>query len=145
MLGTSAREDTLAALRHASEQGAETIAILNAPMSTIAREAKFVVPTLAGPEIGVASTKAFTCQLSVLLCLAIAAARARGAISSQEEGFLVDALTTVPGLVASALKQRSAVVEIARELARARSVIYKGRGTSYPLALEGALKLKEIT
>jgi len=104
-----------------------------------------VVPTLAGPEIGVASTKAFTCQLTVLLCLAIAAGRARGALSAEEERRLVDALITVPGLMADATQREAEIEVLARDVAKARDVLYLGRGTSYPMALEGALKLKEIS
>ena len=115
------------------------------PTSTIARESAVVAPTLAGPEIGVASTKAFTCQLTVLLCLAIAAGRARGTLSETEEAELVDALIAVPGLMAEALKLEHQIEMLARDLAKARDVLYLGRGTSYPLALEGALKLKEIS
>jgi glucosamine--fructose-6-phosphate aminotransferase (isomerizing) len=119
--------------------------VVNVPTSTIAREASAVVHTLAGPEIGVASTKAFSCQLTVLLCLAIAAGRARGTLSVARERELVDALITVPGLMAEAVKNEGAIELLAREVARARDVLYLGRGTSYPMALEGALKLKEIS
>jgi glutamine---fructose-6-phosphate transaminase (isomerizing) len=137
--------DTLASLRYAREQGQHVLAVLNVPTSTIAREAHAVLPTLAGPEIGVASTKAFTCQLTVLLCLAIAAGRARGTLDAGAERRLVDALVTVPGLMAEAVKQEGEIEGLAREIARARDVLYLGRGTAYPLALEGALKLKEIS
>jgi glucosamine--fructose-6-phosphate aminotransferase (isomerizing) len=137
--------DTLASLRYAKGQGQPTLAIVNVPTSTIAREAAAVLPTLAGPEIGVASTKAFSCQLTVLLCLAIAAGRARGRLSLSEERRLVDALITVPGLMAEAVKQEGEIEGLAREIAKARDVLYLGRGTAYPMALEGALKLKEIS
>ena len=137
--------DTLASLRYAKAQGQATLAVVNVPTSTIAREASAVLPTLAGPEIGVASTKAFSCQLTVLLCLAIHAGRARGALSAQRERALIDALITVPGLRAEALGREGAIEGLAREIARARDVLYLGRGTSYPMALEGALKLKEIS
>jgi glutamine---fructose-6-phosphate transaminase (isomerizing) len=137
--------DTLASLRYAKSQGQHTLAVVNVPTSTIAREASAVVPTLAGPEIGVASTKAFTCQLTVLLCLAIAAGRARGALSAEEERRLVDALITVPGLMADATQREAEIEVLARDVAKARDVLYLGRGTSYPMALEGALKLKEIS
>jgi glucosamine--fructose-6-phosphate aminotransferase (isomerizing) len=113
--------------------------------STIGREAKVVLPTLAGPEIGVASTKAFTCQLSVLASLAIAVARARGAIGAGEETRLVRALIDVPRQMTAALGLESQIREIAGKLSHARTVLYLGRGTSYPVALEGALKLKEIS
>ncbi|KQP48923.1 glucosamine--fructose-6-phosphate aminotransferase [Methylobacterium sp. Leaf399] len=137
--------DTLASLRYAKAQGQHTLAVVNVPTSTIAREASAVVPTLAGPEIGVASTKAFSCQLTVLLCLAIAAGRARGTLSPERERSLVDALITVPGLMAEAVKLEVEIEPLAREVAKARDVLYLGRGTSYPMALEGALKLKEIS
>jgi glucosamine--fructose-6-phosphate aminotransferase (isomerizing) len=137
--------DTLASLRYAKAQGQHTLAVVNVPTSTIAREASAAVPTLAGPEIGVASTKAFSCQLTVLLCLAIAAGRARGTLSPEAERGLVDALITVPGLMADALQREGEVEGLAREIAKARDVLYLGRGTAYPMALEGALKLKEIS
>ena len=113
--------------------------------STIARESDVVLPTLAGPEIGVASTKAFTCQLAVLACIAIAAGRARGVLSADDERKLVRALIEVPRLMAEALKLEPEIEQLARDLAKSRDVLYLGRGTSYPLALEGALKLKEIS
>ena len=137
--------DTLASLRYAKSQGQHTLAVVNVPTSTIAREASAVVPTLAGPEIGVASTKAFSCQLTVLLCLALAAGRARGTLDEMQEKRLVDALIKVPGLMAEALKQEDEIEVLAREIAKARDVLYLGRGTAYPMALEGALKLKEIS
>ena len=137
--------DTLASLRYAKSQGQHTLCVVNVPTSTIARESSVVMPTLAGPEIGVASTKAFACQLTVLLCLAIAAGRARGTLTAERERALIDALITVPGLMAEALKQEGEIEGLAREVARARDVLYLGRGTSYPMALEGALKLKEIS
>ncbi|MEH3144366.1 MAG: glutamine--fructose-6-phosphate transaminase (isomerizing) [Methylobacterium frigidaeris] len=137
--------DTLASLRYARAQGQHTLAVVNVPTSTIAREASAVVPTLAGPEIGVASTKAFSCQLTVLLSLAIAAGRARGVLDEARERALVDALITVPGLMAEAGKREEEIEGLAREIARARDVLYLGRGTAYPMALEGALKLKEIS
>jgi glucosamine--fructose-6-phosphate aminotransferase (isomerizing) len=137
--------DTLASLRYAKSQGQHILSVVNVPTSTIARESTGVAPTLAGPEIGVASTKAFTCQLSVLLCLALAAGRQRGTLSDQDEKALVDALVAVPGLMAEALKHEHEIEVLTRELSKARDVLYLGRGTSYPLALEGALKLKEIS
>jgi len=138
--------DTLAALRHCKEQGQHCLAIVNAPESTIAREADAVLPTLAGPEIGVASTKAFTTQLVVLACLTIALAKARGAIDRETEGRLSSALTEVPARAAEVLNHDQHIKAIAqRMLSPARDVLYLGRGTSYPLALEGALKLKEIS
>ncbi|MCJ2087730.1 glutamine--fructose-6-phosphate transaminase (isomerizing) [Methylobacterium sp. E-005] len=137
--------DTLASLRYAQSQGQHTLSVVNVPTSTIARESSVVMPTLAGPEIGVASTKAFSCQLTVLLCLAIAAGRARGTLDAAGEKRLVDALIKAPGLMAEALTQEAAIEGLAREVAKARDVLYLGRGTSYPMALEGALKLKEIS
>jgi glucosamine--fructose-6-phosphate aminotransferase (isomerizing) len=137
--------DTLAALRYAKAQGQTILAVLNVPESTIARESHAVLPTLAGPEIGVASTKAFTTQLVVLACLAIAAARARGAIDARREEALSQALMSVPALAAEVLNHDEAIRRIAGEIAEARDVLFLGRGTSYPIALEGALKLKEIS
>jgi glucosamine--fructose-6-phosphate aminotransferase (isomerizing) len=137
--------DTLASLRYAKEQGQHVLSVVNVPTSTIARESDVVMPTLAGPEIGVASTKAFTSQLSVLACLAIAAGRARGTLSEADEHKLVRALTEVPRMMVEALAVEPAIEALARDLSKSRDVLYLGRGTSYPLALEGALKLKEIS
>ncbi len=137
--------DTLASLRYAKSQGQRVAAVVNVRESTIAREADYVLPTLAGPEIGVASTKAFTSQLSVLVCLAVAAGRARGNLSEADEQKLVRALSEVPRLMGEALRLEGRVEALARELAPAKDVLYLGRGTSYPLSLEGALKLKEIS
>jgi len=137
--------DTLAALRYCKQQNLKTLAVVNVPESTIWREADARVPTLAGPEIGVASTKAFTAQLAALAGLAIAVARARGALSTQEEGRLVHALMECPRLIADALTAEPEIEAIAQELAQARDVLYLGRGVHYPIALEGALKLKEIS
>ena len=137
--------DTLATLRYAKDHKQHTVAVANVLTSTIARESEAVMPTLAGPEIGVASTKAFTCQLAVLACLAVAAGRARGVLSEQEERALVRALIEVPRLMAEALALEPQIERLARDLAKSRDVLYLGRGTSYPLALEGALKLKEIS
>lgn len=137
--------DTLATLRYAKAHKQHIISVVNVPSSTIARESDVVLPTLAGPEIGVASTKAFTCQLAVLACIAIAAGRARGVLSTDDERKLVRALIEVPRLMAEALKLEPMIEQLARDLAKSRDVLYLGRGTSYPLALEGALKLKEIS
>jgi glucosamine--fructose-6-phosphate aminotransferase (isomerizing) len=137
--------DTLATLRYAREQKQHVVSIVNVATSTIARDSDAVMPTLAGPEIGVASTKAFTCQLTVLACLAIAAGRARGVIDADEEVELVKALTGIPRHMAAALALEPEIEKLARDLAKCRDVLYLGRGTSYPLALEGALKLKEIS
>jgi glucosamine--fructose-6-phosphate aminotransferase (isomerizing) len=137
--------DTLASLRYAKSQGQKVAAIVNVQGSTIAREADFVLPTLAGPEVGVASTKAFTSQLSVLASLAVAAGRQRGFLSETDEANLVRALSEAPRLMSEALRLEPKVEALARELAHATDVLYLGRGTSYPIALEGALKLKEIS
>src|SRR5580698_959350 len=137
--------DTLATLRYAKEHQQHVISVVNVPTSTIARDSDVVMPTLAGPEIGVASTKAFTCQLAVLACLAIAAGRARGVLSAVQEQKLVRALIDVPRHMAEALALEPQIEHLARDLAKSRDVLYLGRGTSYPLALEGALKLKEIS
>jgi glucosamine--fructose-6-phosphate aminotransferase (isomerizing) len=137
--------DTLAALRYAKSQGTHTLSVVNVPTSTIARESETVVPTLAGPEIGVASTKAFTCQLMVLATLAIAAGKARGELSDDDEAKLVKGLIEIPRLIAAALATEPQIEKLAREIAKCRDVLYLGRGTSFPLALEGALKLKEIS
>jgi glucosamine--fructose-6-phosphate aminotransferase (isomerizing) len=137
--------DTLAALRYARQQRQRIIAVVNQPESTIAREADAVLPTLAGPEIGVASTKAFTTQLVVLACFAIAIARARGSIDAAREAALSTALTEVPSRASEVLNHAERLAEIAAVIAEARDVLYLGRGTAFPLALEGALKLKEIS
>jgi glucosamine--fructose-6-phosphate aminotransferase (isomerizing) len=137
--------DTLATLRYAREQGNHILSVVNVPTSTIARESDVVALTLAGPEIGVASTKAFTCQLTVLASLAIAAGRARGAIDAAREAELVTELMAVPGLIAEALRHEERIEALGHDLAKASDVLYLGRGTSYPLAMEGALKLKEIS
>jgi glucosamine--fructose-6-phosphate aminotransferase (isomerizing) len=137
--------DTLACLRYAKANAQHIVSVVNVPTSTIARESAVVVPTLAGPEIGVASTKAFTCQLAVLACFALYLARARGAISVDDEAELVKALIGVPGLMSEAMKLEPKVEQLSRDLAKASDVLYLGRGTAFPLALEGALKLKEIS
>ena len=137
--------DTLASLRYARERKQHVLSVVNVPASTIARESDIVMPTLAGPEIGVASTKAFTCQLAALAALAIAAGRARGVLSPSDEQRLVHALIEVPRHLAEALALEPHVEQLARDLSKSRDVLYLGRGTSYPIALEGALKLKEIS
>ncbi|MCF3627559.1 glutamine--fructose-6-phosphate transaminase (isomerizing) [Thalassospiraceae bacterium LMO-SO8] len=137
--------DTLAALRYARQAGQSILSIVNQPESAIARESDMVLHTNAGPEIGVASTKAFTTQLTVLACLAIAVARGRGAIDAGTEARLTTALTEVPGRAAEILNHDEQLRDIAQGMAEARDVLYLGRGTSYPIALEGALKLKEIS
>jgi glucosamine--fructose-6-phosphate aminotransferase (isomerizing) len=137
--------DTLAALRDAKASGQTTIAVVNVPESSIAREADIVLPTFAGPEIGVASTKAFTCQLSVLAVLAIAAGRARGILGADQEQALVASLLEIPRHIVEFMKQEEVVETLGGELAKARDVLYLGRGVNFPLAMEGALKLKEIS
>jgi glucosamine--fructose-6-phosphate aminotransferase (isomerizing) len=137
--------DTLAALRYAKGQGVHTLSVVNVPTSTIARESETVLPTLAGPEIGVASTKAFTCQLMVLAAIAVAAGKARGELSDADEAKLVHGLVEIPRLMAAALATEPQIEKLARDIAKSKDVLYLGRGTSYPLALEGALKLKEIS
>ncbi|HWB44500.1 MAG TPA: glutamine--fructose-6-phosphate transaminase (isomerizing) [Hyphomicrobiaceae bacterium] len=137
--------DTLATLRYCKGHGQRIASIVNVRTSTIARESDAVLPTLAGPEIGVASTKAFTCQLSVLACLAIGLGRARGVISAEQEQELVRALAQVPRHVADVLRNESTYEKLAQYLSKARDVLYLGRGMNYPIALEGALKLKEIS
>lgn len=137
--------DTLACLQYARKQAQTILSIVNMQTSTIARESDVVAPTLAGPEIGVASTKAFTCQLTALACLALTAARARGAISAEQEAHYVQNLIALPGLMAKVLELEPQAEALARELSKAKDVLYLGRGTSFPLALEGALKLKEIS
>ncbi len=137
--------DTLAALRYAKAHGQFIIALVNVPESSMAREADLVLPILAGPEIGVASTKAFTCQLTVLMCLVLAVARSRGTIDAAEEARLCAALSEVPARALEVLNHDDKIREIAEWLAQARDVLYLGRGASFPVALEGALKLKEIS
>jgi len=137
--------DTLAALRYMRDQGQTVLSILNVPESSMARESDAVLETVAGPEIGVASTKAFTAQLSVLACLAIAAGRATGAISAAEEARLTTALLEVPSRAAEVLANDAAIQAIAQRVAKARDVLFLGRGNCFPIAMEGALKLKEIS
>lgn len=137
--------DTLAAMRHVKALGHPTLAIVNVPESTLARESHATLRTLAGPEIGVASTKAFTTQLATLACLAMGAARARGLLSANREAELVQALDEIPARMLQVLERSAAIKAIAEEIAHARDVLYIGRGSMYPIALEGALKLKEIS
>ncbi len=137
--------DTLAALREARANGQQIATVVNVAESSIAREADIIFPMAAGPEIGVASTKAFTCQLAALACIAIGAGRKRGVLSANEEHELVESLLETPRLVAEALKQKDKIETIAHDIARATGVFFIGRGVSYPMALEGALKLKEIS
>jgi glucosamine--fructose-6-phosphate aminotransferase (isomerizing) len=137
--------DTLAALRHVTGRVRKTIGIVNVTESTIAREVGLVLPIMAGREIGVASTKAFTCQLLTLVCTAILAARARGRIDAARERTLIAALLETPRLFSEALADEARIASIAQEMAGARDILYLGRGSMFPLALEGALKLKEIS
>src|SRR5215510_8282220 len=137
--------DSLATLRYCRAQAQKILSVVNVRESTIARESDAVLPTLAGPEIGVASTKAFTCQLTVLACLAIAAGKARGAIGPALEAELVEALGEVPRHIATVLRDERPYEMLAHHLSKAHDVLYLGRGSSFPVALEGALKLKEIS
>jgi glucosamine--fructose-6-phosphate aminotransferase (isomerizing) len=137
--------DTLAALRHVAGRVVKTIGVVNVTESTIAREVDLILPTLAGREIGVASTKAFTCQLLTLACTAVLAARRRGRIDAERERELVSALLETPRLVAQALDREPGIAAVAQEMAGARDILYLGRGQMFPVALEGALKLKEIS
>ncbi len=137
--------DTLAALRHARAQEQTIAVVCNVPTSSMAREADLLLPTHAGPEIGVASTKAFTCQLAVLAALAANLARAKGRLSPDEEKDIVDHLQQTPEAMTAALAHDDDIKAIAPLVAPARDVLYLGRGPDYPMALEGALKLKEIS
>lgn len=139
--------DTLAALRYMQDEGQHVLSVVNVPESSMARESDAVLETLAGPEIGVASTKAFTAQLAVLACLAIAAGRARGTLDAAREDSLTQSLMEVPGQAAEILSGPAAarISEVAERIVEARDVLYLGRGACFPVALEGALKLKEIS
>jgi glucosamine--fructose-6-phosphate aminotransferase (isomerizing) len=137
--------DTLAALRHARKGGQKIAVVVNVPTSSMAREADLLLPTHAGPEIGVASTKAFTCQLAVLAALAANLAHAKGRLSAEEEREIVRHLVEAPAAMNEALGHDDEIEAMAHNIAQARDVLYLGRGPDYPLALEGALKLKEIS
>jgi glucosamine--fructose-6-phosphate aminotransferase (isomerizing) len=137
--------DTLAALRHCKAAGQIIGVVVNVPTSSMAREADLLLPTHAGPEIGVASTKAFTCQLAVLAALAAHLAVKRGKLSREEERAIVEHLAAVPAALNAALAHDDEIAAMAHLIAPARDVLYLGRGQDYPLALEGALKLKEIS
>ncbi|AQX27929.1 MULTISPECIES: glutamine--fructose-6-phosphate transaminase (isomerizing) [unclassified Bartonella] len=137
--------DTLASLRYCRNIGVKTATVVNVMQSTMAREADFVLPTFAGPEIGVASTKAFTCQLSTLAAMALSAAKQRGYLSKKTEQQLVQQLAEVPRIFNEVLKLDEKIEQLCRSLVNAKSVLYLGRGVSYPIALEGALKLKELS
>jgi glutamine---fructose-6-phosphate transaminase (isomerizing) len=136
--------DALAALKYMREQNVPVLSVLNVPESTMARESDAVLETMAGPEIAVASTKAFTAQLTVLACLALALGRARGAIDAVREAAMTDALLQVPAAAAWVLEHSDPIQRLAERIAQARDVLYLGRGACFPIALEGALKLKEI-
>ena len=137
--------DTLEALRYCKRSSQTIISIVNTIESTIERESDHVLHTLAGPEIGVASTKAFTTQLTTLACMALAVARKKGSIDEAHESEMAEALRHVPAIAADILQHDEAIHKIAEEMAEARDVLYLGRGSLYPIALEGALKLKEIS
>lgn len=137
--------DTLAGLRYCRAHGQKIVSIINVPESTIARESDVVLPTNAGPEIGVASTKAFTCQMAVLACLAIEAGRRRGRLTPERVALLVHELAALPRYLRQMLRQDSQIEKIAKLLTKTGNALYLGRGSLYPLALEGALKLKEIS
>ena len=137
--------DTLAALRYMKQHGMHTLSVLNSPESSMARESDAVLDTVAGPEIGVASTKAFTAQLAVLACFALAMGRARGVLSAAQEAKATAALLEVPSRAAEVLERDQHIRRIAERIAEARDVLFLGRGSCFPIALEGALKLKEIS
>ncbi|MDX5367316.1 MAG: glutamine--fructose-6-phosphate transaminase (isomerizing), partial [Alphaproteobacteria bacterium] len=137
--------DTLAALHYCRSQGQTIVSVVNVTESSIARASDAILPTYAGPEIGVASTKAFTCQLATLAVLAVRTGLARGAIAAADEARFVRTLLELPRHVADALTQDQAIQALSAEVAKARDVLYLGRGHNYPIALEGALKLKEIS
>ncbi|MBY6134812.1 glutamine--fructose-6-phosphate transaminase (isomerizing) [Leisingera sp. XS_AS12] len=137
--------DTLAALRYCREKADRILSVVNVPESSIARESDLALPIFAGPEIGVASTKAFTCQLTVLLALALKAACDRGHLSEDEMADYASAIRGLPNVLSSALEQNEAIRQAAQKVSEARDVLFLGRGLMFPLALEGALKLKEIS
>lgn len=137
--------DSLASLRYFKDNNIPTLSVVNVATSTIARESDCYVLTLAGPEIGVASTKAFTCQLTLLFCLVLHAAKERGELSREKEVELIQQLHHLPTLISDILKQETNIITCAQTLSETRDVLYLGRGLSYPIALEGALKLKEIS
>jgi len=137
--------DTLAALRHMKAEGVTSAGIINVPTSSMAREVDLLLPTHAGPEIGVASTKAFTCQLAVMAALATNLARARGRLDPAQESEIVTHLSEAPAAMNAALDHDAEIERMAHRISRARDVLYLGRGPDYPMALEGALKLKEIS
>jgi glucosamine--fructose-6-phosphate aminotransferase (isomerizing) len=135
----------LAALRHVRPHVAQVVSVVNVLTSSIARESDIALPIHAGPEIGVASTKAFTAQLLVLAVLALEAGRARGFLSAEDYARLVEDLRSLPGFMAQALDREGEIERLTKMLSQARDVLFLGRGTMYPMAHEGALKLKEIS
>ena len=137
--------DTLAALRYVKDKAAKIVAVVNVAESSISREADLSLPILAGPEISVASTKAFTCQLTVLASLAILAGRQNGSVNQTEEKRLIDVMMSAPRLIGEAIKSSMEISLTSRELAKAQDILFLGRGSLFPLALEGALKLKELS
>jgi glucosamine--fructose-6-phosphate aminotransferase (isomerizing) len=137
--------DTLAALRHVKDKVARVVSVVNVPTSSIARESDLALPILAGVEVGVASTKAFTCQLTTLALMALKAAQDRGRISAADLAQKLETLRALPGLINAALALSDPIARIAKDLAKAQDILFLGRGSMYPLALEGALKLKEIS
>jgi glucosamine--fructose-6-phosphate aminotransferase (isomerizing) len=137
--------DTLAALRHVKDKVAKVVSVVNVPTSSIARESDLALPILAGVEVGVASTKAFTCQLTVLALMALKAAQDRGAIDAATLADRLESLRALPGLMNAALTLSDPIARVAKDLARAQDILFLGRGPMFPLALEGALKLKEIS
>lgn len=137
--------DTLCALQLAAAEGQQTVAIVNVPESSLARQAQHVIYTQAGPEIGVASTKAFTCQLTVLACLALTIGRARGVLTAEEETKMIQTLLELPAQILTQLQRDHTFAELSEHLHQAQDILYLGRGTSYPIAMEGALKMKELS
>ena len=137
--------DTMGAIQYAKNQGQKIVSVLNASHSTMARLSDVVIPTLAGPEIGVASTKAYTTQLTALLCLALSAAVARNTLSESRVGEILQSLRQVPALINSILREEHYIQELAQHLSEATDVLYLARGLLYPLAMEGSLKLKEVS
>jgi glucosamine--fructose-6-phosphate aminotransferase (isomerizing) len=137
--------DTLAALRHVRDKVAKVVSVINVPTSSIARESDLALPILAGVEVGVASTKAFTCQLTVLALMALKAALDRGRIDAATLKDRLDSLRALPGLMNACLALSDPIAKVAKDLAKAQDILFLGRGAMYPLALEGALKLKEIS
>jgi glucosamine--fructose-6-phosphate aminotransferase (isomerizing) len=137
--------DTLAALRHVKDKVAKVVAVINVPTSSIARESDLALPIMAGVEVGVASTKAFTCQLTTLALMALKAAQDRGRLDDAALKDRLETLRALPGLMNAALALSDPIADVAKDLAKAKDILFLGRGAMFPLALEGALKLKEIS